>query len=106
MVRVIDDEQFNKYCDQYIKESGNMQKPSISDILRWCFGFIKKTKSPHKKHVGRPANREQKHGEYTADELEFVYAMEDFKQRSGNPFPSWSDALKVIKQLGYTKGQP
>jgi hypothetical protein len=36
-------------------------------------------------------------------ELEFMQAMQDYKQSSGRMFPTWSEVLEVLKALGYTK---
>ena len=41
---------------------------------------------------------------YSDDEREFLGAMDDFIRRTGRKFPRWSDALGVLKGLGYRKG--
>ncbi len=41
--------------------------------------------------------------DYTADEVEFMKAMDDYKRRSGRPFPTWSEVLEVVRDLGYRK---
>lgn len=38
-----------------------------------------------------------------ADELEFINAISAFKQRSGRAFPTWSDVLRIVRELGYEK---
>jgi hypothetical protein len=43
--------------------------------------------------------------DYSADELEFMRAMQDYKRRSGRMFPTWSEALEVLRGLGYAKGE-
>jgi hypothetical protein len=40
---------------------------------------------------------------YSAEELEFINAMQDYKRFSGRMFPTWSEALEVLRSLGYTK---
>ncbi len=44
-------------------------------------------------------------GEYDLDEdtLEFIAAVNRFKQASGKPFPTWSELLGIVKDLGYVK---
>ena len=37
------------------------------------------------------------------EELEFIQAIEEFKQREQQPFPSWTQVLGVLKGLGYRK---
>ncbi len=39
--------------------------------------------------------------QYTADELEFMNAMQDFKVRHAKAFPSYGDVLRVAFSLGY-----
>jgi hypothetical protein len=36
-------------------------------------------------------------------ELELMQAMQDYKQRSGRMFPTWSEVLEVVQGLGYQK---
>src|SRR5215469_16179421 len=42
--------------------------------------------------------------DYTVAELEFMQAIQDYKQRSGRTFPNWSEVLAVVRALGYSKG--
>ena len=37
------------------------------------------------------------------DELEFIGAINAYKQRHNRPFPTWSEVLHVVKFLGYRK---
>jgi hypothetical protein len=41
--------------------------------------------------------------DYSAEELEFMHAMQDYKAASGRMFPTWSEALEVLRGLGYAK---
>jgi hypothetical protein len=41
--------------------------------------------------------------EYTRAETEFMHAMQEYKQKSGRMFPTWSEVLEVLKSLGYEK---
>lgn len=41
--------------------------------------------------------------DYRPDEVEFMRAMDDYKRRSGRQFPTWSEVLEVIRDLGYRK---
>lgn len=41
--------------------------------------------------------------EYTKAETEFMLAMNDYKHRSGRMFPTWSEVLEVLRDLGYEK---
>jgi hypothetical protein len=39
--------------------------------------------------------------DYTDDEVEFMKAMDLYKRRSGRMFPTWSEVLEVVRDLGY-----
>jgi hypothetical protein len=41
--------------------------------------------------------------QYTEDELEFMNAMQRFKELSGKSFPSHGEVLKVAIELGYRR---
>jgi hypothetical protein len=41
--------------------------------------------------------------QYTDDELEFMNAMQRFKERTGRPFPSHGEVIKVAVSMGYRK---
>jgi hypothetical protein len=41
--------------------------------------------------------------DYTAEEIEFMRAMDEYKRKSGRMFPTWSEVLEVVRGLGYTK---
>jgi hypothetical protein len=41
--------------------------------------------------------------QYTRDELDFMAAIQKFKEQTGNPYPSHRDVLKVAVCLGYRK---
>jgi hypothetical protein len=42
-------------------------------------------------------------GELTLEEIEFVRAIDQYKTKFDRPFPTWSEVLAVVKELGYTK---
>lgn len=41
--------------------------------------------------------------DYTADEIEFMNALDQYKRASGRMFPTCSEILEVIRKLGYQK---
>ncbi len=41
--------------------------------------------------------------DYTGDEIEFMQALDDYKRRSGRMFPTCSEILEVVRDLGYVK---
>jgi hypothetical protein len=41
--------------------------------------------------------------DYSQAEMEFMLAMDAYKQKSGRMFPTWSEVLEVLQGLGYEK---
>lgn len=41
--------------------------------------------------------------DYNTAEVEFMQAMQEYKQKSGRMFPTWSEVLEVLQTLGYEK---
>ena len=39
----------------------------------------------------------------TDEELEFIKAVNDYKQRYNKPFPTWSEILHILKSIGYQR---
>ena len=44
--------------------------------------------------------------DYSKAEMEFMQAMSAYKQASGRMFPTWSEVLEVLHELGYWKVRP
>ncbi|HEY4364942.1 MAG TPA: hypothetical protein VGN17_28520 [Bryobacteraceae bacterium] len=47
--------------------------------------------------------RQAEEGEMTAEQFEFVMAVETYKKINKRMFPTWTEVLEVITQLGYRK---
>jgi hypothetical protein len=73
-----------------------------------------KATHPDKNGSKRPERRERKERrrrvdpttfekQYTGDELEFMNAMQKFKEFSGKQFPTHGEVLRVAAALGYRK---
>jgi len=41
--------------------------------------------------------------DYSADEVEFMQAVEQYKHLNGRMFPTCSEILEVVRLLGYTR---
>ncbi len=41
--------------------------------------------------------------DYSGDELEFMTALDNYKRKNGRMFPTCSEILEVIRDLGYTR---
>jgi hypothetical protein len=44
--------------------------------------------------------------QYSADEIEFMNAMQRFKVQTGKAFPSYGEVLGVARALGYRQAEP
>jgi hypothetical protein len=42
-------------------------------------------------------------GEMTDEQFEFVMAVDTYKRLNNRPFPTWTEVLEIVKQLGYRK---
>jgi hypothetical protein len=56
--------------------------------------------SGRRRHVD-PTTSER---EYTIEQLEFLRAIECYKRENGRPFPTWTEVLEVVIELGYRRG--
>jgi hypothetical protein len=93
------------YCRDVINDS--LQEP-VDQSSAW-------TNRRATEQATRAAHARQKSGrrrfvdpttserEYTKAEIEFMLAMKEYKQRSGRMFPTWSEVLEVLRELGYEK---
>ncbi len=50
--------------------------------------------------------RSAEEGEMNAEQFEFVMAIETYKKVNQKRFPTWTEVLEVIEQLGYEKVKP
>lgn len=41
--------------------------------------------------------------DYSDDEIEFMHALDEYKRNNGRMFPTCSEILEVIRELGYCK---
>ena len=53
--------------------------------------------------VAEPERSSPALAEVDADVLEFIAAIDRFKKENGRPFPSWSEILLVLRELGYRR---
>ncbi|SIO38996.1 hypothetical protein SAMN05444166_4309 [Singulisphaera sp. GP187] len=43
--------------------------------------------------------------DYSPEELEFILAIQQYKQTSGRKFPTWREVLEVLLSLGYERAR-
>ncbi len=44
--------------------------------------------------------------DYDSDQLEFMFAMREYRLKNNRRFPTWSEVLGVLISLGYRKVKP
>jgi hypothetical protein len=49
------------------------------------------------------SRRSAEEGEMTDEQFEFILAFDSYKRINNRPFPTWTEILEVVKQLGYRK---
>ena len=47
--------------------------------------------------------RQAEEGEMTTEQFEFVMAIETYKKVNKRMYPTWTEVLEVVRQLGYRK---
>jgi hypothetical protein len=60
----------------------------------------------HRSQRQRHSDPADQQAQLSAAELEFMGAMEAYKQRSGRLFPTWSEVFEVLRSLGYRRPDP
>ena len=41
--------------------------------------------------------------DYTADDVDFMTAMDEYKRLAGRQFPTWSEVLEVVRAIGFER---
>ncbi len=54
-------------------------------------------------HRRSPERRAAEEGEMNEEQFEFLMAIDQYKRANQRPFPTWTEALEVIKAIGYRK---
>jgi hypothetical protein len=62
----------------------------------------KVTTSPETRLAGN-ATEGRMFDSLSAEEFQFIKAIEKFKSKTGKMFLSWTEVLKILKELGYKK---
>jgi hypothetical protein len=63
---------------------------------------IERRKTPRRRQID-PTTCER---DYSNDEIEFMHALDAYKRTSGRMFPTCSEILEVIRNLGYVRATP
>ena len=118
--------EFATAMEEYKRESGRMF-PTWSEVLsvlqKLGYENSHSTKPPWAPHHSRDGGNRASHlgneaalrrrgvdpttasRSYTEADLEFMKAMEDYKARTGRMFPTWSEVIGVVADLGYQRSK-
>src|SRR3954466_1499629 len=50
--------------------------------------------------------REAEEGEMNTEQFEFIMAIETYKKVNKRLYPTWTEILEIVRQLGYRKVKP
>lgn len=78
-------------------------KAPVKSLVNASASKATKAKATAKLKQGEPERSSPAMAEVDTDVLEFIAAIDDFKRANGRPFPSWSEVLLVVRQLGYKR---
>lgn len=81
------------------RRSGQDRRTRQEPILVERRQLERRAKTPRRRQID-PTTCER---DYTADEIEFMRALEEYKRSSGRMFPTCSEILEVLRNLGYEK---
>lgn len=62
---------------------------------------LERRRGPGRRRTDDRRNAEE--GEMSDEQFEFVLAIDTYKRLNNRPFPTWTEVLEVVKQLGYRK---
>lgn len=72
-------------------------------------GTDRRTGLERRRGPGRRLSDDRKaaeEGEMTAEQFEFIMAIETYKKVNKRFYPTWTEILEIVKQLGYRKVVP
>ncbi|WP_157605591.1 hypothetical protein [Schlesneria paludicola] len=79
---------------------GDRRRPEVDAEFK---GGEKRTSERRKVERRRLIDPTTCERDYSLDEVEFMKAMDEYKRKSGRMFPTWSEVLEVVRDLGYAK---
>ena len=97
------------------RRSGLDRRQQSSEESEYCGperrigGDRRETGLERRRGPGRRRSDDRKaaeEGEMTAEQFEFVMAIETYKKLNKRLYPTWTEVLEVINQLGYRKVLP
>lgn len=90
----------NKTDNSHLAELNETGRRSKSDRRQKTGSPTKERRKTTRRRQIDPTTCER---EYSDAEIEFMQALDDYKRRSGRMFPTCSEILEVLSDLGYQK---
>jgi hypothetical protein len=81
------------------RETACIPTPWSSDEARYDRSAAARGASGRKRNAADATSER----ESMAAQLEFMQAIQQYKQQSGRMFPTWCEVLEVVQALGYRK---
>lgn len=81
------------------RDSRRLSDPDEANVRAAIAQEKKRTKTQRRRQID-PTTCER---DYSGDEVEFMQAMDAYKRKHGRMFPTCSEILEVIRDLGYSR---
>ena len=82
------------------RRSGDRRKKNCPVTVERRIGLDRR-RGPGRRRTD--SRRSAEEGEMTAEQFEFIQAIEEYKKVNRKPFPSWTEVLDILQALGYRK---
>jgi hypothetical protein len=86
------------------EESGYTGPERRSGVDRRAATGLERRRGPGRRRSDDRKSAEE--GEMTAEQFEFCMAIQTYKKVNRKMYPTWTEVLEVIRQLGYRKVMP
>jgi hypothetical protein len=90
--------QLDRRSDRDRRQGGSDRRKTDDSVLQ-DYRKGDRRKTPRRRQID-PTTCER---DYSADEIEFMQALDAYKRRNGRMFPTCSEILEVVRALGYAK---
>jgi hypothetical protein len=86
------------------EESGYTGPERRSGVDRRSATGLERRRGPGRRRSDERKSAEE--GEMTAEQFEFIQAIQTYKKVNKKLYPTWTEVLEVVRQLGYRKVLP
>ena len=83
------------------KRSGVDRRAENCSVNTERRGGLDRRRGPGRRRTD--SRRSAEEGEMTAEQFEFLKAINEYKKINKKPFPTWTEVLDILQALGYRK---